>query len=710
MGAAVRELIFVLQLFFPPELAMQQAIYVLGVLIALYPVLRLHANQLNEARRQAPVTGWMKSLKSLLIQAFQEEADDVEAWTTGLNFAPEYAGYICRDLDRLYTLLGLNHNNADPASFIFRQPRPVLVTSRLNCKFCPAANRNLVPSLRRRRKGNQQSVWLLDSSFKWVSADLLVAHCATCKADYYPDRITRVGHGRQRSELLEYDAQFLRVSKSGIWVDRKIAIAQEKALQRFHSGWSNFADWVNDTTEDINVKFTYRQSQRLFLEHFARRLLIAHRKADTFSCDAHSTAKSLAEKVRESIGINGGVIPSSMHHGCMDCTHIKRYGAEDGGNLGGDAGVVGSESGPAEAIAPDATGNEPMPPNFPETLAQQDAPPEGFPRGYVRMAVMDGKTLKHRKCAVDDCQNPLLNYKNGRFCETHLELRNICGIVPCGRPIRHSDALTCDDQSHINWHKQYEDRFHRLSFPGVQRVIRRQLGASEAGAPHEVRGPSLQVQLQALGNTPGDRVVHTFKAKSIYCLQTIQWACGLPIGWGKCYRSESTPQVLAFLNRIWADYPESRPSFMVYDKACELLRHIATQDINDFWLTSTKFIVDAWHYIGHRATDILCRTRCNPAPTNGSQPDLVLTEVDDDGVVHQTRAFNTETAEQLNSWLNGFESQLRQMTDVNYDFFIHVLMMLYGETVEKRVVSEGKELTEEFWDDVDGITFMDVNV
>ncbi|KAJ7029184.1 hypothetical protein C8F04DRAFT_963264 [Mycena alexandri] len=96
-----------------------------------------------------------------------------------------------------------------------------------------------------------------------------------------------------------------------------------------------------------------------------------------------------------------------------------------------------------------------------------------------------------------------------------------------------------------------------------------------------------------------------------------------------------------------------------------------------------------WHYIGHRATDILCRLWCNPAPLNGSQPDLILVKEDADGTTHQTRAFNTETAEQLNSWLNGFESQLRQMSDVNYDLFIHVLMMLYGERVEARVREQG---------------------
>ncbi|KAJ6467573.1 hypothetical protein C8R47DRAFT_1179928 [Mycena vitilis] len=615
MTATVRQLIFILELFFPPELAMQQALHVLAVLISLYPILCLHSNQMNEARRQSPQTGWKKSIHTLLTRAFREEANNVEAWTTGINLAPEYSNYICRDLDRIYTLLGLSQTNMDPATFQFRPPRRILTTSRVDCRFCPPGDRNLLPSLRRRAgKKPNQHILLLDATYKWVSADLVVARCSKCKADYYPDVITRKVQGsRQRIQLLEYDAEYLCVSKQGTWAHRKIALAQEKAVQRLHCGWSNFADWVNDITEDTNHQLSYGQAQKLF--------------SATFTSFAHAPTKFLAAAVRSVIGENGGVIPGAMDHGCMDCTHVKSYGA------------------PA--------------------LVDQPAPN-----------------------VLNDCKNPLCNYKNGRFCEVHLPLRLVCGIIPCGLPIRSADSVTCVTPAHIQWHKQYEDRFHRLNFPGVQRVIRRQAGtpAAAAGAAHPVRGPSLQIQLQALGETPGDQVVHTFKAKTIYCLQTIQWACGVPIGWGKCYKSESAPQVLAFLNK-------KRPGFVVYDKACELLRHIVTQNIDDSWIASTKIY----------STDILCRTRCNPAPSDGSQPDLVITQVDENGVAHQTRAFNTETAEQLNSWISGYESQLRQMTDVNYDFYIHVLMMMYGEMVEKRVVSKHRELTDEFWDEVNGI-------
>ena len=59
---------------------------------------------------------------------------------------------------------------------------------------------------------------------------------------------------------------------------------------------------------------------------------------------------------------------------------------------------------------------------------------------------------------------------------------------------------------------------------------------------------------------------------------------------------------------------------------------------------------------------------------------------------------HTETAEQFNAWLNGFESQLQQMTATNFDFFIHVLLLLYKEIVEEQIISKGRELNEEFWD------------
>ena len=267
--------------------------------------------------------------------------------------------------------------------------------------------------------------------------------------------------------------------------------------------------------------------------------------------------------------------------------------------------------------------------------------------------------------------------------------------------------MTCARPTHVAWFKAWAGRFGRVSYPSVRRAIRQQrqnaagLGQANPGGHVGNHQLELRIHLPPLDDIPGDEISHTFRAQTVYCLETIQWSCGMPIAWGKCYRSESAPQVLSIVKRTWKNHEDLRPSFLAYDDACDLLRHVVTQDPGDSWIKSTKFIVDAWHYIGHQATDLLCRLWCNPAPANGSQPDLVAVQQDARGIRHKVRTFNTETAEQLNAWLNNYEASLRQMTDVNFDMFVHVLFLLFKEDVEERIERKGGQLPEEFWDKVE---------
>jgi len=53
------------------------------------------------------------------------------------------------------------------------------------------------------------------------------------------------------------------------------------------------------------------------------------------------------------------------------------------------------------------------------------------------------------------------------------------------------------------------------------------------------------------------------------------------------------------------------------------------------WNESSRFIVDFYHYNNYKATDILCQTWCNPAPLNDSVPNLVETQIDDNGEAYQ---------------------------------------------------------------------------
>ncbi|KAF7346067.1 hypothetical protein MSAN_01832800 [Mycena sanguinolenta] len=177
--------------------------------------------------------------------------------------------------------------------------------------------------------------------------------------DYPPDeaglgscltqRLENTSYGRV--QRLEYDASYLRVSKGGIWMHRRLAWTQEHAILRFHSGWSNFADWLSDTMGTL-PRITSRQSQRLYLEHFARRLIVAHGLESSFTVPSNSNAQVLAESVRGVIGRDGGVVAGAMEHGYANCTHLKRYTSTsdlvaEGAVLGSDeTGVIGGSETP----------------------------------------------------------------------------------------------------------------------------------------------------------------------------------------------------------------------------------------------------------------------------------------------------------------------------------------------------------------------------
>ena len=106
-----------------------------------------------------------------------------------------------------------------------------------------------------------------------------------------------------------------------------------------------------------------------------------------------------------------------------------------------------------------------------------------------------------------------------------------------------------------------------------------------------------------------------------------------------------------------------------------------TGDNHCTWKNTSCFIVDFYHYTNHHASDELCRTYCNPAPTDGSAPNLVGQKVDVNDVVHDVQEFNTQTCEQLSAWLGGFESILKWMTSKNFNWFLHVMLFYHVKHV-----------------------------
>jgi hypothetical protein len=134
-----------------------------------------------------------------------------------------------------------------------------------------------------------------------------------------------------------------------------------------------------------------------------------------------------------------------------------------------------------------------------------------------------------------------------------------------------------------------------------------------------------------------------FSPPKFYCVETLCAPCGVVIAWAKFAKSESPTKILNFLETVFPE-EDSRPDFVCIDKACLVLRRAINDGRWEEWKKTTRFIVDSYHYINHRVQDYTCRRWCNPAPLNGSSPNLVILQRDDDGVQHYKRAFNTQVS------------------------------------------------------------------
>lgn len=156
--------------------------------------------------------------------------------------------------------------------------------------------------------------------------------------------------------------------------------------------------------------------------------------------------------------------------------------------------------------------------------------------------------------------------------------------------------------------------------------------------------------------------------------------CGVVIAWTLFDRSESPTNILGFLADIFPT-PQSRPSYICVDKGCQILRTAVVNGSFETTWKDSRFIVDTYHYSNHKRTDELCQTWCNPAPLDGSQPNLVIQDTDRNGSAYFKRAFNTQASEQLNAWISGFSGILKRMSVHNFNWLLHAMLYLHSKRV-----------------------------
>jgi hypothetical protein len=79
-------------------------------------------------------------------------------------------------------------------------------------------------------------------------------------------------------------------------------------------------------------------------------------------------------------------------------------------------------------------------------------------------------------------------------------------------------------------------------------------------------------------------------------VETIAGTCGIVTAWTKFAKSESSSNILDFLDKVYPN-EASQPDYVCIDKACLVLKHAVASGRWDIWAKTTQFIVDAYHYI-----------------------------------------------------------------------------------------------------------------
>jgi hypothetical protein len=237
------------------------------------------------------------------------------------------------------------------------------------------------------------------------------------------------------------------------------------------------------------------------------------------------------------------------------------------------------------------------------------------------------------------------------------------------------DTLACERHQE-KWNRHLVN--HRKQVLGGYRRAVRRLDETlpwMPPAPNQVQPHDEEQQI--------NRSRDHFIPPRIYCVETICAPCGVVVAWQKFQKAESPTNILKFLQLVYPKQ-DKRPAYICIDKACMVLKTVVNHPDYVNWLETSRFIVDAYHYINHRGTDELCKKWCNPAPLNGSAPNLVITERNAQGELYYKRAFNTQACEQLNAWLGGFETILKRMTPGNFNWFLHTMFFYHTMQVLKK--------------------------
>ena len=649
------------------------------VLMTLFTVtenvdlLSLHFRQRNaESKRQRSTvaTGWIRCLGHALNGRLREtnshllkESELHDGMTT-----EKVAIALGLKIDALAKLLGLYpyksngrfQGNLKPISKEATTPVHIICPGTAVCQT-KACNKNALYQWSRQR--DIPHIQLIKNFIGYEQVHVLSGYCKDCKTLYYADHERAPnanGDGHERVYLNA--AKHVKIGQN-LWVDRRFTSAVLSGMYTFHASAAAFSDFCNDTLNCLG-KVTRRQIWQAFVQESIRFIASSSNINLTLQ-----DSLSIDEVTREAFNILGedGIIRAADQHTCDECT--QRYRASADVILSNDI----SEMVGMDEVMQGGTDVE-------NVQGHVDTDMDYAP---VTMVVVDGIVMGHARCAYNDCANDLQNARGGMYCAFHENLYGgLCHVSDClNTKVQGTQAC----QQHQSAWQRYLMNHRQQALGGYRRALRQpdetwpwMSQSNNNSQPHDE-------------DQGGQRIRNYFTPPRFYCVETICAPCGVVVAWAKFAKSESPANIMSFLEKV---YPtaDSRPDYVCIDKACLVLRSCLVNGKWDEWKHTTRFIVDTYHYSNHRTTDQLCRNQCNPAPMNGSSPNLVIAGRTSNGQQYYKHAFNTQACEQLNAWLGGFEQILKRMTAGNFNWFLHTMLFYHTRhVITKQTQRERRE-------------------
>lgn len=635
---------------FSSKISLSTVLLVLFTMTENTDVLSLHARQKNPvfAGEKASISsGWIRGLARAL---YEKVGDNRDRLFKKQELNPNKSDYdiigdIGAKLDELATVLGLVPYNSKgnfqgklkPISHKAFESAQVICPNAVVCEMSTCIPRSLLQITRSR---DIPRVTLIRGTTIYENVQLLAGQCPTCETIYYADHervqeqnIDKTNKKeRQKFERIYLNsAKFLKVGQS-LWVDRVFSNGVLNGMYSFHASASAYTEYWNNSFWK-GVSTTKQLSRRQVWDSFVQESIrtIAEASNRTLQLQDGLSINELTKEAFQALGENG-IIAAADQHICGECT--QKYKKTADFITGDDPAAVAGIDNHLRSV-PIFIGERPSqtfePGQHTAPSSENDMDVDSAP---VKLVVLDGLLVGPAHCAFDGCESELANARGGVFCDFHQsEYGSKCRVRGCSTQ-KITNTQAC--QLHQQMWTRHVANHNRHTYAGAKRMLR----APEENLPWQSASSSYTQAHDE--SAPEAQRKHYFTASRFYCVETICAPCGVVIAWTKFDKAESPTNILQFLEKV---YPteELRPDYICIDKACLVLRTaLANGSWDRVWKSTSRFIVDSYHYINHRTTDYMCRKWCNPAPKNGSAPNLVVVDHDDNGHAYYKRAFNTQ--------------------------------------------------------------------